>query len=180
MILIMLMISVLDASAQSFQAKYIADDGDQATLFMNNYGIVVNYRGNKYAMSPVGIHNDGFTYAGNGAQILLSFMGEKFVLAIGDRIIDTFTIDPSSSQMSGGFAAPSNGYSNGGGNSEGATYRQTCSFCNGRGWRAGFSTPTYGNTGTHYCSECGKEVGASHSHDHCPSCMGRGYIEKIR
>lgn len=55
-----------------------------------------------------------------------------------------------------------------------------CSLCHGKGWIAGTSTPTYGSGGTYYCSECGRNVPASHSHDRCPSCNGKGYIEKIR
>ena len=51
----------------------------------------------------------------------------------------------------------------GGGNSghigsNSSTYRQTCSLCGGKGWIAGSKTPTYGNSGTHWCSECGKTV----------------------
>lgn len=54
--------------------------------------------------------------------------------------------------------------------------RKTCSLCHGKGWIRGSSTATYGNTGTHWCSECGEQVNASHSHNKCPSCGGKGYI----
>lgn len=68
---------------------------------------------------------------------------------------------------------------NGGGsgsssNGEGKS-KSTCSLCKGKGWISGSKTPTYGNTGRHYCDECDEFVNASHSHDQCPSCGGRGY-----
>lgn len=54
----------------------------------------------------------------------------------------------------------------------------TCSYCNGKGWVIGNSTPTYGNMGTKWCDECHDYFVRSHSHDRCPSCMGRGVIKK--
>lgn len=56
--------------------------------------------------------------------------------------------------------------------------KETCSFCNGKGWRAGSKTPTYGSTTRYWCEECDRMVNPSHSHDTCPSCMGKGYIIK--
>lgn len=56
----------------------------------------------------------------------------------------------------------------------------TCSLCGGKGWIAGSKTPTYGNSSSHWCEECQRNVGASHSHDRCPSCSGNGYIRKSR
>lgn len=56
---------------------------------------------------------------------------------------------------------------------------KTCSLCNGRGWIAGSKTVTYGSGGTYWCSECLRNVGASHSHDRCPSCGGRGTVPTI-
>ena len=50
---------------------------------------------------------------------------------------------------------------------------KTCSLCNGKGWIPGSKTPKYGNTGTYWCYECGREVTYSHSHDSCPSCGGK-------
>ena len=61
-----------------------------------------------------------------------------------------------------------------------STSRTTCSLCKGKGWIKGSKTPTYGSTGTHWCSECSENVNASHSHDSCPSCGGKGYYNKIR
>lgn len=64
--------------------------------------------------------------------------------------------------------------------SSGTTSRSkhTCSFCNGKGWRTGSKTPTYGSTTRYWCEECDRMVNPSHSHDMCPSCRGRGYIIK--
>lgn len=50
------------------------------------------------------------------------------------------------------------------------TVKTICSFCKGKGWIPGNSTPTYGNTGTYKCKECDIFVTQSHSHDRCPSC----------
>jgi len=54
--------------------------------------------------------------------------------------------------------------------------KKVCSFCDGKGWRAGSKSPTYGSTSKRWCDECDKLVNPSHSHDVCPSCMGKGYI----
>jgi hypothetical protein len=61
-----------------------------------------------------------------------------------------------------------------------ATYEETCSMCNGKGWIPGSKTPTYGNTSTHWCSECNRNVSGSHSHDLCPSCGGKKTRTRIR
>ena len=79
-----------------------------------------------------------------------------------------------SSGMNGGSVPNYNNSSSG---TTGRTQR-TCTFCNGKGWRAGSKTPTYGSTGQYYCEECDRMVNPSHSHDRCPSCMGKGYIVK--
>lgn len=53
--------------------------------------------------------------------------------------------------------------------------QRICSLCNGKGWRAGNKSPVY-EMGETYCSECGGYFPNSHSHDPCPSCQGRGYL----
>lgn len=82
---------------------------------------------------------------------------------------------------SGASVMPFNGNNNYPSNNGGTsvTYQEKCSFCNGKGWRAGSKGTNYG-TGQYWCSECQRTVNSSHSHDRCPSCQGRGYIEKIR
>lgn len=55
------------------------------------------------------------------------------------------------------------------------SHKKVCTLCKGKGWIAGSKSPTYGITSTHWCSECDREVNASHSHDRCPSCSGNGY-----
>lgn len=67
-----------------------------------------------------------------------------------------------------------------GGTTQGNTVTTTCSLCGGKGWIAGNKTPTYGSTTTRWCDACRQEVAASHSHDQCPSCGGKGTIGKIR
>lgn len=53
--------------------------------------------------------------------------------------------------------------------------QRTCSLCNGKGWRPGNKATQY-EMGEVYCSECGDYFPGSHSHDLCPSCQGRGYV----
>ena len=65
------------------------------------------------------------------------------------------------------------------GSSKSVVGRKTCSLCHGRGWIPGSKTATYGNGGTYWCSECQSEVTASHSHDRCPSCGGRGTVPTL-
>lgn len=72
---------------------------------------------------------------------------------------------------SGGASGRKSGFS---------TVRNTCSGCRGKGWIRGSSTPTYGTSGQHWCSGCGEYVNASHSHNRCPSCSGKGYIDNLR
>lgn len=70
---------------------------------------------------------------------------------------------------------PSSSYSNSSDHTGSSNHQpSTCSMCNGKGWIKGNSTPTYGNMDTHWCSDCGEQVSASHSHDICPSCGGKG------
>lgn len=78
------------------------------------------------------------------------------------------------SGTTGGLALPS-APTYGSGNASPTRQKKTCSLCNGRGWIAGAKTPTYGNMGTKWCSDCGRDVPLSHSHDSCPSCRGLGY-----
>ena len=115
---------------------------------------------------------DIFLYQNPGEKnaVFMSKTNFSIILYL-ERASMLYTFDLSSS------ATPPNYM--GGGNSghigsNSSTYRQTCSLCGGKGWIAGSKTPTYGNSGTHWCSECGKTVNASHSHDSSPSCGGKG------
>lgn len=58
--------------------------------------------------------------------------------------------------------------------------RKTCSLCKGKGWIAGSKSSTYGLSGKYWCKDCQQNVGYSHSHDSCPSCGGKGYINGIK
>lgn len=62
----------------------------------------------------------------------------------------------------------------------GVTTTETCSMCGGKGWIPGFKTPTYGSMSRYWCEECHEEVGASHSHDKCPSCSGVGKRTRLK
>lgn len=75
--------------------------------------------------------------------------------------------------MISGFGGQYQGNSTGNGYST-SRKTETCSLCHGKGWIAGSSTPTYGNTGQKVCPDCGI-VNQSHSHDRCPACSGKGY-----
>ena len=56
----------------------------------------------------------------------------------------------------------------------------SCSYCLGTGINPiASSVPAYGNTGEKWCEVCNKYVTYSHGgHTKCPSCNGKGYIEK--
>lgn len=60
--------------------------------------------------------------------------------------------------------------------STGSPTQRKCTLCDGKGWRAGNRTTTYGQSEQTYCSECGGYFPPSHSHDRCPSCQGNGYV----
>jgi len=66
------------------------------------------------------------------------------------------------------------------GNSRTSIERVECSNCHGKGTVAGTSTVSFSSSSTYYCEECHREVPSSHSHDRCPSCMGKGYITRIK
>ncbi|MDR1180717.1 MAG: hypothetical protein LBL13_01900 [Bacteroidales bacterium] len=70
--------------------------------------------------------------------------------------------------------------SSGSSSAKSSTYEEICSRCKGKGWVVGSKTPTYGNTGDRWCSDCNEYVIPSHSHDRCTSCMGRGKITRIK
>ena len=72
------------------------------------------------------------------------------------------------------------GYNSNSTNHSSSTYNETCSFCKGKGWRAGSSGSTYGLSGQTFCKECDAWVNQSHSHDICPSCGGKGYRTRTR
>lgn len=84
---------------------------------------------------------------------------------------------PASSNLGG-----SNGsnMSNQSGLTSGGTERVECSNCHGKGTVAGTSTTSFSSSSTYYCNECHREVPSSHSHDRCPSCMGKGYVFRIK
>ncbi len=75
---------------------------------------------------------------------------------------------------SGSYSTPSYNNNNNSGYTDPKT--KTCSYCKGKGWVAGSRNTTYGINTPYYCSTCGETVNASHSHDQCPSCGGRGAI----
>ncbi len=69
-----------------------------------------------------------------------------------------------------GYSAPDNGSL-----STTSSSQKKCSLCGGKGWIVGNKTPVY-EMGEMYCSECGGFFPNSHSHEPCPSCQERGYV----
>ena len=61
-----------------------------------------------------------------------------------------------------------------------AVERKKCSLCKGKGWTVGSKNSTYGLSGKYWCEDCQQNVSYSHSHDRCPSCCGKGYINSIK
>ena len=78
------------------------------------------------------------------------------------------------------FIANSAAQKSNGNSGESRTKTRTCSMCNGKGWIAGTSTASFDSSTSYYCEDCHREVPSSHSHDICPSCMGKKEITTIR
>ena len=114
-------------------------------------------------------------YANKTITVSSDFKSATLEFPDGSCINYRLAIPPNTAIMNSnnGF----NGNSNNGGSCVGT---KTCTLCHGKGWVAGNKTPTYGNGGSYYCAECGREVPASHSHDRCPSCGGKGTVPTIR
>lgn len=77
----------------------------------------------------------------------------------------------------GGYSSPAPSF---GGGSQNVVTSSTCSLCGGKGWIPGSKGTTYGSSSKYWCDDCRMEVSLSHSHDRCPSCGGKGSIQKIR
>lgn len=82
-----------------------------------------------------------------------------------------------------------NGTNNNGYNSNNSYYndnngssvvRKRCSLCNGTGWVAGNKAPVYADSHSYWCNTCNREVPASHSHERCPACGGKGHMTGLR
>ena len=168
------------AAAQATIDFYCDTYDAEAKVMMFPTGITVNYDGRTYSLVPVNVLPQGMVYS-NGATVsaLIPITCQSMRFCIGNTCMDFVA--------TGMTAAPSatvpqyGGYNNSQSGSTGSVVgTKQCSLCHGKGWIAGTSTPTYGSGGTHYCYECGREVYASHSHDRCPSCSGRGTVPTIR
>lgn len=126
-----------------------------------------------FSMPLLGIDPTGtyFTYGNNAGGIAFTLDFKKMTIVVFNKGNMEFTYVSGISPMPNGYSSPSP--------QKEWTKTETCSYCNGKGWIVGSSTPTYGNTGTKWCSECQMRVPRSHSHDECPSCRGRGTIKKV-
>ena len=108
----------------------------------------------------------------------------KVIRISDDKILANYVVPKKSSYSHTQYGtsvntAPKLNYDNGnvGGS---VVIQKTCSYCGGKGWNPGSKTATYGNMSRYWCYECNEEVGASHSHDLCPSCRGTGKVTSIR
>ncbi len=80
------------------------------------------------------------------------------------------------------FSAPLDGgdFSTGSGNPrDPITFSDhQCNLCGGKGTIADSGATTLGQSGSKYCSDCGRYVDLSHRHIQCPSCQGKGTVRK--
>lgn len=80
-----------------------------------------------------------------------------------------------------GYYNNNNGYTNyNSGNTGSSVVQKRCSLCNGTGWMAGNKAPVYADSHSYWCSTCNREVPASHSHERCSACGGKGYTTGLR
>lgn len=180
-ILIFLFLACYASNEQAFAQKFMYKErtiGTYASLSFVENGISLNVMGSVLNFELKDSDKDVFLYQNPGEKntLLISKTNYSMILYLeGAPMLYIFDLSSS--------ATPPNYMENGNSNhprSNSSTYQQTCSLCKGKGWIAGSKTPTYGNSGTHWCSECSKTVNASHSHDSCPSCGGKGYYYKIK
>lgn len=166
-----------DLYAQMLTMDYeCAETGDTGSLLMTGSGIAFDFRGQKISMIPSNVAPQGMVYTNMaGVNALMPFDLQSLILQIGRN---TYTLQLSNARAVGAPSAMTAPANNNGGGSRITT--KQCSLCHGKGWIAGTSTPTYGNSSSYYCPDCGRNVPASHSHDKCPSCNGKGTIQSIR
>lgn len=183
LILIFLFLACYASNEQAFAQKFMYKErttGAYASLSFIENGISLNVMGSvlNLELKDPNYAKDIILYQNPEEKNALFMSKTNFSIILyleGAPMLYTFDLSSS--------ATPPNYMENGNSNnteSNSSTYQQTCSLCKGKGWIAGSKTPTYGNSGTHWCSECRKTVNASHSHDICPSCSGKGYYNKIK
>ena len=164
-------------SAQNYLYKERAT-GAMSTLSFIENGISLNVMGRilNFKLENPNYGNDLILYQNPGEKnaIFLSKKNYSFCLYLDGAsllyIFDLSSSTPPPYYIDSNSDNTTNNFS---------TYKQACSMCKGKGWIAGCSTPNYG-TGSYICHECDRTVPASHSHDKCPACNGKGYINKIK
>lgn len=167
-------------SAQASIDFYCEAYDTEAKMMMFPTGITVTYNNQIYSMTPVNVLPQGIVYSNYaGANACISMTCQNMRFRIGNDCMDfvarNMTATPSvNTYQYGGYGNSTSG------NPGSAVGSKQCSLCHGKGYIAGTSTPTYGNGGSYYCNECNREVPASHSHDRCPSCGGKGTVPAIR
>lgn len=180
-VVMVLLSMTFKASAQGVIMAYESNKTDEVIrLYMTGYGIGIEKDGRLVPMMPTGVTAYGMAYAAGSDGAILSTDCQTLFVSIGGRggyytfkeVVDTSGYSGSYGSYGGNYGGSSSGGS--------SVVKQQCSLCHGKGWIAGTSTPTYGSSSSYYCSECGRQVPGSHSHDRCPSCSGTGYITTIR
>ncbi len=166
-----------ELQAQMLTMDYeCAETGDTGSLIMTGNGIVFDFGGQKFSMVPSNVVSQGMVYTNMaGSYAVMPFDCQSLILQIGRN---SYTFQLKNARAVGSYSSTTPPANNGAGGSRVTT--KQCSLCHGKGWIAGTSTPTYGNSTSYYCSDCGRNVPASHSHDRCPSCNGKGTIQTIR
>jgi len=126
-----------------------------------------------YSFNYKGEYRGGFSIGVDGTSLTL-----RYRINPSDKYVETANYVGAAQASNNsnvysnqsGYNAPAYGSSS----STSQTQRQ-CTLCNGKGWIVGNSTPVY-DMGEMYCGECGGYYPNSHSHNRCPSCQGRGYL----
>lgn len=135
-----------------------------------------------------GFNIESFTVSSNNPLLFKSVNNQNKTIKVSSELKSADLNFPDGSSIRYKLANPpyaliqslqnsTNGNTTNGGSCIGS---KQCSMCNGKGWVAGNKTPVYSGSNSYYCSECGRNVPASHSHDRCPSCNGAGTTPTIR
>lgn len=173
-------ILILFSTLQLFgQERYSDSMGNSVSVSRSGDCMTVEYNGDEYLFKRIGMAapNGVETYMlsgiGSGTLIINNLSG-LMTLMLNGTAMNLFRSGSNSN-----YSSDDNSYKK---SSNRQLVKVQCSFCNGTGKNPGKEYPANFGNGIQYhkkkCEICGSyEV---HYHKKCPSCQGKGYIEKFQ